>query len=332
MRNLFLNLIAALFATAVLGWSPVSAQGDPAFGYELQLDVVYGKGKIKPQGTEVLRDLKIDVYTPTNAGKGPWPAVVYVHGGAFHRGGRRHPPYKLGGAVHSSPEDWARLLAANGYAVFVLEYRLAPQNPVTRFVPGKDRLVTDIRSVILQEMMVGFSRARTSLGLPPLGYDDESLDLIFNAYMAGVEDAALAIDYIVQHAKALNIDPTRIGMGGHSAGAAITASVGLGLSKPLKAIFPLSAPEIFFDKVYIARRDNLPAVLLHFSQYDDEPILFKAPGMIDVLRKAKTDFTLGWIPGFMHFYPHNAPSLADDGTRMSLGDRVLNFLDGHLKR
>jgi hypothetical protein len=49
------------------------------------------------------------------------------------------------------------------------------------------------------------------------------------------------------------------------------------------------------------------------------------------LNKADTEFTLAWIPGFMHFYPHNAPSLADDGTRMTLGDRVIQFLDKHLK-
>ena len=308
------------------------AAGDPTFGYKLQLDVIYGQGRIAPKGTEMMRDLKMDVYTPTAAGEGPWPAVVYVHGGAWHRGGPRNPPYKLGGAVHSTPEDWARLLATNGYKVFVIGYRLAPENPITRFVPGKEHTVTDIRSVVKEDLMEGFARARAGLGLPMLEYNDAALNLIWNAYMSGVEDAALALDYIVQHAGELNIDPQRIGMGGHSAGAGITSSVGLGLKSPLKAIFPLSSPDILFDKDYVTRRTDLPAVLLHFSQYDDAPLMVIAPGMVKMLRKTNTEFTLGWMPGYMHFYPHNAVSLADDGTRMSLGDRVISFLDKHLKK
>lgn len=331
MNHQFSIFGSVLIASVLMFASTANAQGDPTFGYKLQTAVVYGQGKIRPQDAEVMRDLKMDVYTPTTAGKGPWPAVVYVHGGAFHRGGRRNPPYKLGGAVHSSPEDWARLLAANGYAVFVLEYRLTPQNPVTRYVPGKNHLVDDLRSIILEEMIEGFSRGRAGIGLPPLSYDDESLRLVFNAYMAGIEDASSALTYLVDHAIELNIDPARIGMGGHSAGAGITSSVGLGLDSPLKAIFPLSTPDIFFDKDYVVGRKDLPAVLMHFSQYDDEPILVKAPGIIKMLREASTEFTLAWIPSFKHFYPHGAPSLADDGTRVSLGDRVIAFLDKHLK-
>ena len=305
---------------------------NPTFGYKLQLDVVYGQGRIAPQGTEVMRDLMMDVYTPTAAGDGPWPAVVYVHGGAWHRGGRRNPPYKLGGAVHSTPEDWARLLAASGYKVFVIEYRLAPQNPITRFVPGQEHTVPDIRSVMKEDMIELFTRARAGLGLPMLEYNDEALDLIWHAYMSAVEDAALALDYIVKHAGELSVDPQRIGMGGHSAGAGIVESVGLGLKSPLKAIFPLSGGEILFDREYVTRRKDLPAVLLHFSQYDDPGLIQTAPGVVGMLRKADTEFTLGWMPGYMHFYPHNAVSLADDGTLMSLGDRVISFLDKHLKK
>ena len=73
-------------------------------------------------------------------------------------------------------------------------------------------------------------------------------------------------------------------------------------------------------------------MLLHFSQYDDAPLLVTGPGLVTMLRKADTEFTLGWMPGYMHFYPHNGVSLADDGTRMSLGDRVIAFLDKHLKK
>ncbi len=329
MRDMFISALSVVALATTLHASPTNA--DPLFGYQVETDVVYGQGRIASDGEEALRDLRMDIYTPTDAGAGPWPAVVYVHGGAFHRGGRRNPPYKLGSAVHSSPEDWARLLAANGFKTFVIEYRLAPQNPVTTFVQGDDNTLTDLRSIISEDMMAGFSRGRADIGLDPLGYEDADLDLIWNAYMSGVEDAELAVQYIVQNAQDLNVDADNIGMGGHSAGAGISASVGLGRDASLKAIFPLSPPDTFFDKDFIVGRDDLPAVLMHFSQYDDEPVLRQASALSAMLRSADTEFTLGWIPGFMHFYPHNAPSLADDGTRLSLGDRVIAFLNAHLR-
>ena len=73
-------------------------------------------------------------------------------------------------------------------------------------------------------------------------------------------------------------------------------------------------------------------MLLHISQYDGEPLLATAPALITMLRNSNADFTLGWMPGYPHFYPYNAASLADDGRRMSLGDRVIKFLDKHLKK
>ena len=114
------GLSALITILLVAGSSaPASGQGDPVFGYRLELDVVYGQGLITRDGAEVMRDLRMDVYSPSEAGDGPWPAVIYVHGGAWHRGGPRNPPYRDAGAVHSSPEDWARLLAAADQALAI---------------------------------------------------------------------------------------------------------------------------------------------------------------------------------------------------------------------
>lgn len=332
MLTRIFKLLVCPFLVLITMNLPVSAQGDPTFGYSLQLDVVYGQGRISPEGTELMRDLMMDVYTPTVAIEGLLPAVIYVHGGAFHRGGRRNPPYRDGGTVHSSPEDWARLLAASGYVVFVIEYRLAPQNPIPGFAPGEKNTVADLKSVIREEMLPAFARARAGMGLPVLEYTDETVRWMWNSYISAVEDAALALDFIVRHAKDFRIDPDRIAMGGHSAGAGITWSVGIGLKTPLKAIFPQSGAELVFDKDYIAARTDLPAILVLYSQFDDPPVLAVAPGMVGLLKKAKADYTLAWIPSAPHFYPYNTPSLADDGTRIALGDRVIRFLDKHLKK
>jgi acetyl esterase/lipase len=59
--------------------------------------------------------LKADVYRP--AGPAPHPFVVFVHGGGWRNGDK-------GEVVHL-----ARELAAAGYAVFDVQYRLAPAHP-----------------------------------------------------------------------------------------------------------------------------------------------------------------------------------------------------------
>ena len=48
------------------------------------------------------------------------------------------------------------------------------------------------------------------------------------------------------------------------------------------------------------------------------------------MQDAGVDYQLAWVPGFAHFYPHGAVSLADDGSRNALSDRIIGFLDQHL--
>jgi acetyl esterase/lipase len=72
-------------------------------------DVVYG---------EVLgyRPLELDLYLP--GADGPLPVIVHVHGGGWRRGSRRHPLPVLGA-------DFYDLLAAQGFAVAAIDYRLS---------------------------------------------------------------------------------------------------------------------------------------------------------------------------------------------------------------
>ena len=58
--------------------------------------------------------LLADVYVPRGQGAGPFPGVVFVHGGGWRGGSRK------------DQERQARYLAAHGYTVMSLEYRLAP--------------------------------------------------------------------------------------------------------------------------------------------------------------------------------------------------------------
>ncbi len=59
-------------------------------------------------------DLQLDVYAPTNAAANG-ASVIVVHGGSWSGGARNDFP------------QWNRLLAAQGYTVFDVDYRVAPQ-------------------------------------------------------------------------------------------------------------------------------------------------------------------------------------------------------------
>lgn len=52
--------------------------------------------------------------TGPDAGAGPWPTAVLLHGGPYYRSGLD---------THAHPLDWGQLLAAHGYAVVMPNYR-----------------------------------------------------------------------------------------------------------------------------------------------------------------------------------------------------------------
>ena len=80
------------------------------------------RARASAHGVEVLRDLPykdgahVDVYRPSLR-PGPWPVVLYVHGGAF--------------SLLSKDTHWIMGLAfaRHGYLVVNVDYRLAPEHP-----------------------------------------------------------------------------------------------------------------------------------------------------------------------------------------------------------
>ena len=184
---------------------------------------VFGSGVIVPKGQKVTRELKLDIYAPIGKTTKRRPAGIYVHGGAHLRGGRMQPPFRLEAAVHSRPEDYARLLAPLGYMVFVVEYRLGPENPEPDLKPGDKNLLTDLKGYITPTVFAATARARVAAGLPPLETDEDRLWL-WKAGIAGAEDVNKAVDFVIKNAKKYNVAPARIAIGGHSAGAGITGT------------------------------------------------------------------------------------------------------------
>ncbi len=78
-----------------------------------------------PDGVEVIRDLeyahvkgvslKLDLYRPSAMPSAPMPLVIWVHGGGWRNGTKANCP--------------AAWLAAQGYAVASLDFRLLPEHP-----------------------------------------------------------------------------------------------------------------------------------------------------------------------------------------------------------
>jgi alpha-L-fucosidase 2 len=109
-------LPAIVLATALAG----SAEIAPEEG------IVYGEA-----GGETLT---MDYYTP-QSGMAPHPAVVIIHGGGWVRGTSKNP----------AEAYCAQFLAPAGYAVFSINYRLAPKHPYPAAVADVQRAVRFLR-------------------------------------------------------------------------------------------------------------------------------------------------------------------------------------------
>lgn len=110
-------------------------------------------------------ELRMDAYLPTLRSKALLPALIYIHGGAWIAGDKDEGPLRA-----DLPE-----LLQRGYAVFSINYRLAP----------------------------------------------------IHRFPAQIEDCKCAVRSLRANAKKYNIDPTRIGVWGSSAGGHLATLLGV---------------------------------------------------------------------------------------------------------
>lgn len=174
------------------------------------------------------RRLSRNIVIPTLTRFDPAPgtangtAMVIAPGGAFHFLMIDHEGY-----------DMARWLAARGVTAFVLKYRLAR-------TPVDDAGLLDFRNELQGRL------ARRG----PMGSEPPANDMLAEARLWGEADGRQAISFVRQHAADWGIDPTRIGIGGFSAGGNVT----------LGTVFEhdaASRPD-FAAGIYAAYRAGLP--------------------------------------------------------------------------
>ena len=102
-----LCILLSVACTSVVMWKHLPAPKTVAA--KVQEDMVYGR----VDGI----DLKMDVYSPSNATGRPTPAVMYIHGGGWKLGGKSMLVMMPG------PSELLR----RGYLIVSIDYRLAPK-------------------------------------------------------------------------------------------------------------------------------------------------------------------------------------------------------------
>lgn len=164
--------------------------------YQVSMEtLVYGQGNVLVNGTPTPRDMLLDLYQPVGAPPGLRPVVMAIHGGGFFRESRANP-----GIVKI-----ATALAARGYVVVSVEYRMALDNPVpSARVQGLAALVkpTD------QSQMAAY------LNIP-----EEQFEA---AAPAAMDDALTALMWLSNQAPARSLDMSHLTVLGASAGAVTT--------------------------------------------------------------------------------------------------------------
>lgn len=290
--------------------------------FKVSHDVIYGQGPVVTNGKNEFFDLKLDVYEPVGESTGKRPVIIYTHGGAFHRGNPRQTYHELG-AQDTSPKDYCEKFASMGYVCFAISYRMATQNPIPSYEGyTKEDLNMERLNVLLDQANV----VRKGMNLQPLDLTQkEDKEFMSYAVLAAAEDLRTAISYVRNNAETYNADSNKIVLGGFSAGAVTTLNVAYGMKIPVSGIFLLSGLDIGFDIPKLINAND-PPILMFLGQYDLAGAISEAPKFLEDLQSNNIDYSFAWVAGFGHFYSQGAVSLSGDGKRMSVGDRIIEFL------
>lgn len=152
--------------------------------------LIYARGVTERGST----NLKLDLYKPTRGCERSCPVVIALHGGGFEKGSR----------TDKSFVQLARNVAEAGYAVAMIDYRLAGDRP---------RLSTQTQAFLVREL--GTETASTIFGATGPAR-------VLNASFAAIEDTLAATVWISRNAETYGLDGRRVVLWGSSSGA-ITA-------------------------------------------------------------------------------------------------------------
>lgn len=299
--------------------------------YKVTTDVIFGQGKILKDGKETTKDLWMDVYYPVEKSNRPRPAVILTYGGSFHRGNPRVPYVGLG-AQTTTMSQYAMRYAEEGYVCFTITYRVAPDNPVIGPYEGFTEDDLDASFFGSPAAVEQVNTIRGQMGLEELT-SESAPEILKDAVIAAAEDLRTAIRHVKKSSNKYNVDPKRIAIGGFSAGAVTSLNVAFGMQEEVAAVFSNSgSPWVFNMDKLLPNASDLPPALLFVSQNDYPVIMVSVGPFLKQLEANGVEYSFNWVPGFGHFYPSGATSLANDGTQMSVEQRTILFLKDKLQK
>jgi len=299
---------------------PVKAAEDCS-GFRLYPDLVYGRAGVgrRPGMAPAMRELRLDLYLPLEpAPAAGWPVLVLAFGGAFHRGDRKDDTFGEPPNRNNSIAWYCREFARRGYAACSIDYRLVPEDPV----PGDTPVVADAGHIPRSRV----DQVRQIMGLPAAS--DEQL---WHGVEAASDDMAMAVRYIKTHSAHWGLDPSRLAVGGFSAGARTALNVALGEKEPVAAVLSLSGYMHESDlRRHLDAGPLFPAILLVSAEHDLDYVAAGAPAMARYITGRGLRCEHVQVPQATHFYPAQAAAIHDALGTMTVLQAMAGFLEREL--
>lgn len=245
--------------------------------------------------------LAFDAYLPAPAPSRPAPALVMAFGGAFHRGRKEDDSFPAAGAYgpNTAVAEYCRRFAAEGFACFSVDYRLAPDDPD----PGTTPVLGRPDAVPMSRI----EEVRKIMGLPPA-----TARQMADVMEAAIDDVATAARVVLDRANEFGVDPARLVLGGWSAGARCALYAAYADRVPCVGVLALSGTMMADDIArHVSPSRPQPALQLVVADGDVGYVRDGAGPMVEAMRDHGCDARVAWVAGRDHWYA--AEAITDSG-------------------
>jgi acetyl esterase/lipase len=252
--------------------------------------------------------LKMDIYYLSSAAK-PWPAVVYVHGGAWIQGSK----------TEGAGFDDQTALTSAGFLYVAIDYRLAPQARFPAMIEDVKCAVRYLRANASRYNLdpdhigaLGGSAGGHLVSL--LGLTDASAGWEVGEYLDQSSRVQAVVDYF---------GPSDLTHGDQpDGGTKPMALVVFGTNDPNSPLLVAASPVTYIT------RDDPPFLIFHGDQDTTVP-LAQSQTLYDRLRAAGIDATFVIVKNAGHGFAPSGGAIQP--TRAQITQRVVDFFNQKLK-